>query len=217
MSVQMSAFFFLYKFLSALEFSTIVSSPSGHAPSNSTYALLKKGYTATYWWFYTRWFLIYFPLVFRPHVIPLCHLVAAPLASTSRCKGELLRLLHLCAITFSFPSHTHSASLAAGRHTWLHFISPSSIPVFIYLFIFPPPPFISHLLRRSSREALGMLLYHWLRPIALGKERRSDLQLDTCTQFSQPSSAAALLSVTFWRDLLVLKDSAFQKKYRWPC
>lgn len=91
----------------------------------------------------------------------------------------------ICVRSLSLSPHTHSASLAAGRHTWLHFISPSSIPVFIYLFIFPPPPFISHLLRQLSREALGMLLYHWLWPIALGKERRSDLQLDTCTQFSK--------------------------------
>lgn len=136
---------FHFKFVSALEFSTIVASPSGHAPSNSTYALLKEGFTATYWWFYTRWFLIYFLLVFRPHVIPSCHLVAAPLASTSHCKGELLRLLHLCAITF-FHSHTHDTHTrllaAAGRHTWLHFIGPSSIPAFICLF---PPSFL-HLL-----------------------------------------------------------------------
>lgn len=132
----------LFSFLSALEFSTIVASPSGHAPSNSTYALLKKGYTATYWWFYTRWFLIYFPLVFRPHVIPLCHLVAAPLASTSRCKGELLRLLHLCAITFSFPSHTLCFSCSRSSH-----LAPFHQSLFhscIYLFVyFPPPPFIS--------------------------------------------------------------------------
>lgn len=120
---------------SALKFSTRAASPTGHAPRNSTYSLLKEGYTATYWWFYTRWFLIYFPLLFRPHVIPSCHLVAAPLASASRCKGELLRLLHSCAIAFSFDNtHTCAASLAGGRHTWLYFISPFSIPLFICLF-----------------------------------------------------------------------------------
>lgn len=136
MSVQMFAFFH-FKFVSALEFSTIVASPSGHAPSNSTYALLKKGYTATYWWFYSRWFLIYFPLVFRPHVIPSCHLVAAPLASTSRCKGELLRLLHLCAITFSFPPHTHTPLLLQQVVT---LGSISSVPLpFLYLFVYFPP------------------------------------------------------------------------------
>lgn len=128
---------FLFKFVSALEFSTIVASPCGHAPSNSTYALLKEGYTATYWWFYTRWFLIYFPLVFRPHVIPSCHLVAAPLASTSRCKGELLRLLHLCAITFSFPhAHIHTTHTRLLLQQVVTLGSISSVPLpFLYLFI----------------------------------------------------------------------------------
>lgn len=102
---------------------------------------------------------------------------------------------------------THTPlSLTAGRHTWLHFISSSSIPVFIYLFIFSPS-FLRFISCRLSYDALGMVLYHWLRPIALGKEQHRDLQL-----ISRPSSAAALLNVTFWHDLLVLKGSALQKK-----
>lgn len=126
---------------SALKFSTRVASPTGHAPRNSTYSLLKEGYSATYWWFYTRWFLIYFPLLFRPHVIPSCHLVAAPLASTSRCKGDLLRLSHSCAIAFSF-ANTHSPAytrLLSQEVVTLGSISSVPFP-FLYLFVYSPPP-----------------------------------------------------------------------------
>lgn len=125
---------------SALKFSTRAASPTGHAPCNSTYSLLKEGYTATYWWFYTRWFLIYFPLLFRPHVIPSCHLVAAPLTSTSRCKDELLRLLYLCAITFA-NTHTPTQTQPLLQEV-VTLGSISSVPFpFLYLFMglfFPP-------------------------------------------------------------------------------
>ncbi len=148
-----------------------------------------------------------------PRVTLSQHLSLARLAARVSCF-----VYCICVQSLSLSlTHTHSLSFSCSRSSHLApLISPSSIPVFIYLFISLPSSLHLSSCAPVVLWSLGNFTYHWLRPIALGKERSDDLQLYTFTQFHDQ-----VLLLHFEMLLLawpsVLKGSAFQKKYRWPC